>query len=158
VKRLGTDALLQGGGALALAILMFATRWYGETGAPPAAFTAPIASSAGAWQTLGAVRWLLVATLIVALASALASAITRTGALTGSGALRSAALVLALASVVALFIRVLLVPPSGSVDDIKIGGFLALISVAVIAVGAKRPPARLRARDAANGETRPKVA
>jgi hypothetical protein len=67
------------GGAVALFIATFLFKWFGGTasGSVPGGPTVTISSSANAWHTLSNTRWLLLATILAALALVLAAAAER---------------------------------------------------------------------------------
>ncbi len=64
------------GGAVALFIATFLFKWFGGTasGSVPGGPTVTISSSANAWHTLSDTRWLLLATILAALALVVAAA------------------------------------------------------------------------------------
>jgi hypothetical protein len=125
---------LSAGGASALLVLTLATRWYGVVQLSGSAFRAGSQSAAGGWQELGAVRWLIVVTVAVALLGALLERVE----LARSIRQRAGICVGALGGLTALALiyRVLVSPPSApSVVDIKLGAFLAVLSACAVATG-----------------------
>jgi hypothetical protein len=64
------------GGAVALFIATFLFKWFGgsATGSAPGGATVTIGSSANAWHSLSDTRWLLLATILAALALVVAAA------------------------------------------------------------------------------------
>ena len=64
------------GGAVALGIATFLFKWFGgtATGSVPGGPTVAISSSANAWHSLSDTRWLLLATILAALALVVAAA------------------------------------------------------------------------------------
>jgi hypothetical protein len=67
------------GGAVALCIATFLFKWFGgaATGSVSGGATVTISSSANAWHSLSDTRWLLLATILVALAVVFAAAAAR---------------------------------------------------------------------------------
>ncbi len=119
--------LLRAGGALALVVLMFATRWYGLSTPAHGSFGAAGSTAAGVWSTLTIVRWLL----LVAVAAGLLSLVVR------HGRVADLALLLGLVATGALFYRLLIVlPDPHAVLDVKVGGYLALIACGALTLGA----------------------
>jgi formate hydrogenlyase subunit 3/multisubunit Na+/H+ antiporter MnhD subunit len=122
-------------GGLALLILMFAFKWYGVAGVAGRTTTEPATqSSVNAWDGLSIVRWLMLATILLALGSfALHSTQRAHGSrtntspwLTAIGALTAALLIY----------RVFIVLPNGSeVLDQKLGAVLGVLAGVAIAFG-----------------------
>jgi hypothetical protein len=140
------DMLLQLIGGLVLVLVSFLTKWYGAAGRSSSPFSAPEAVALGPWQTLTVIRWLLVLTATAALLGA-ASSGHRV-----SRVVRPATLVIAAVCTVALFYRVLINPPQpAGVDDVKAGGYLALLAAGAITLGAFRPRVPPASRRAAPG-------
>lgn len=120
------------GGAIVLLAVTLATRWYGVIEPPSHAGAAGVQSSAGAWSELHTIRWLLVATAVAALIRPVLARIAVSAGRVGN-ALEAT---LAWVASISLFVRVLVDPPApGSVDDIKLGAYLALLSTLTLAVG-----------------------
>jgi hypothetical protein len=67
------------GGSVALFIATFLFKWFGgtATGSVPGGATVTISSSANAWHSLSDTRWLLLATILAALALSFAAAAER---------------------------------------------------------------------------------
>jgi hypothetical protein len=115
------------GGALALAILMFATRWYGLSTPARGTFGAAGSTAAHAWSMLPVVRWFL----LLAIAGALASV------LIPHRGMADAAVVFGLIAAGTLFYRLLIVlPDPDAVLDVKLGGYGALLACAALTIGA----------------------
>src|SRR6201995_2263679 len=97
--------------ALVLLFVMFATKWYGVDEIPGRVATrTQVTHAANAWHALSIVRWLMLATIIVAVGSVLLHGSQRThGSKTNTGPL-----VAVLGSVTAAVViyRVLIVLPS----------------------------------------------
>ncbi len=90
------------GGAVALFIATFLFKWFGgnASGTVPGGPTVTIASSANAWQSLSNTRWLLLATILAAVALVVAAAAQREL----PTPIPPSAVVVALASVSAVFV------------------------------------------------------
>ncbi len=131
------------GGAVALFIATFLFKWFGgtATGSVPGGPTVTIVSSANAWHSLSDTRWLLLLTILAALALVVAAA--------GGRALPSpispTAVLAALAAVTAVFVlyRILEHPHAsatfGSVSvtyGAQLGLYLGFLACLVIVYGA----------------------
>jgi hypothetical protein len=133
--RIYAGKLISATSALLLLALLFGTKWYGVAGVPdPSAARPAISTAENGWDGLTVVRWVILATIAVALGSLFLlvsqrghGAKTDTSRLvTGFGALTS----------VLLIYRVLIVLPAGSeVIDQKLGAVLGLLCALGIAVG-----------------------
>jgi hypothetical protein len=133
--RVMVGELVSAGAALLLLVIMFVTEWYGVAGVPDPSYARPAVSTAeNGWNALTITRWVLVATIVVAIGSVLLhisqrehGTKTNTGFLVaGLGAVSSALLVY----------RVLIaLPQDGKVIDQKLGAFLALLCALTIAWG-----------------------
>ena len=136
--RLRQGALISAGSALVLLIVMFATKWYGVDEIPGRVATrTQVTHAANAWHALSIVRWLMLATIIVAVGTVLLHGSQRShGTKTNTGPL-----VAVLGSITAAVViyRVLIVLPSaGSVVDQKFGaiiGVLAAIARCLVSLG-----------------------
>jgi hypothetical protein len=127
--------LISATSALLLLALLFATKWYGVAGVPdPSAARPAISTAENGWDGLTLVRWVIVATIVVALGSVFLHASQRghgtktdtSRFVTGFGALTS----------ILLAYRVLIVLPAGDrVIDQKLGAFLGLLCALGITVG-----------------------
>ena len=70
--RLRQGALISAGSALVLLVVMFATKWYGVDEIPGRVATrTQVTHAANAWHALTIVRWLMLATIIVAVGTVL---------------------------------------------------------------------------------------
>lgn len=125
--------LISGGSALALLVIMFALAWYGVVGTTGIGRSR--AAAENAWHALTFLRWLMLLTIAVAVGSVILHASQRShGAKTST-----AAVVTALGAVTAslLIYRTLIALPAlNEVVDLKLGGFLGLLSAIAVAIGA----------------------
>lgn len=138
INRLRSGDRMIAVGAIALFIFMFFFKWFGiDVPAIVSAFVAAshVSTSANAWHTLEAIRWLLFITVLVSLAWVL---------LQGLG--RRLELPISLSTIVAglgatctllVLYRVLISHPFPHAQ-VKIGAWLGLISCALIAYGGYR--------------------
>ncbi|HET9102952.1 MAG TPA: hypothetical protein VFN55_06315 [Solirubrobacteraceae bacterium] len=122
-------------GALALLVLMFATKWYGVAGVPdPSAARPAISTAENAWDGLTLVRWVMLACILTVLGSVVLHASQRahgTRTDTSLVILGLGGLTFAL-----LFYRVLLVlPQPDRVIDQKLGAVLGLACALAITLG-----------------------
>ena len=116
-----TDLTLRIGGAVTVAVCLFALPWYGRSLPAAGAFAAAHASTVTGWSSVGPLRFLLLLTAVVP---------------------ARPAVVLAGVSGVWLLLRLTwLVPDPGAVLDPALGGFLALAGVGAIGLGAWESPA-----------------
>ena len=125
--------------ALALLALMFTLKWYGVDGIPG---HSALYRTVNAWEALSVIRWLMLATILVAVITPLVHAAA--GPSRGSGAL-----VAALSGITALLLayRVLIeLPDSNAVLDQKLGAYLGLLAAVAIAVGSYDAVAAIAAR------------
>ena len=122
-------------GALQLAILMFATKWYGVAGVPdPSAARPAISTAENAWDGLSIVRWVMLLCILVALGSVVLHASQRSHGTRTDTSL----VILGIGGVTfaLLFYRVLLVLPQASkVIDQKLGAVLGLTCALAITLG-----------------------
>jgi hypothetical protein len=121
--------------ALLLLVLMFATRWYGVAGVPdPSAARPAISTAVNGYNGLSVVRWVMLATICVALGSVVLHASQRThGSRTDTSL---AVTVLGSLTGLLLIYRVLIdLPAAGRVTDQKLGAFLGLLCALGIALG-----------------------
>ncbi len=123
--------LVSAAGAAVLLGLMFLTEWYGVDGIPG---RSQVSSAENAWHGLTVVRWLMLATILVALGSLLIHATQRDhGAQTETGGVIA---VLGTLTAAVLTWRVLIVLPSpAAVVDQKLGAYLGVLSAYAIALG-----------------------
>lgn len=161
-KRLGflrhthTGEFVAAASALALCVALFALAWFGSDQPPGRANGAERATTENGWDGLTIVRWLIVATVIVAVGSLLLHISQRAhGASTDTAA---AVTVLGLLTALALTYRVLIdLPSAPSVVDQKVGAYLGLLSAYGVALGGYHAlrAARLRDRALAAGQAPP---
>ena len=114
---------------------MFATKWYGVDEIPGRVATrTQVTHAANAWNALTIVRWLMLATIVVAVGSVLLHGSQRRhGAKTNTGALVA---LLGSITAIALFIRVLVdLPSPNSVVDQKLGAFIGVLAAIGVALG-----------------------
>jgi hypothetical protein len=156
--RLRQGAVITAGSALLLLVVMFATKWYGVDEIPGRVATrTQVTHAANAWHALSIVRWLMLATIIVAVGSVLLHGSQRThGSKTNTGPL-----VALLGSITAavLIYRVLIdLPAAGSVVDQKLGAIIGVIAAIGIAFGGYESTLeeRERARRAVHSSRAPK--
>jgi hypothetical protein len=132
-----------------LLVLMLVFAWYGVDGIPgrPGSRGHVIATETG-WQGLTGVRWLVLLTVLVALATLAVHAVGP--ARQTVAGLRLALLVLGSATALALITRVLIdLPSPGRVVDQKLGALLGAIASLGIAYGSSDAVREQRARLAA---------
>lgn len=146
--------LTAGGFALGLLVLMFALQWYGVDGIPGrTAVGAGIVSSENAWHGLSVVRWLMLLTIILALASAAVHVWHPSRRWVAE--IRLAVLLVGTLTAVLLVLRVLIALPSPDrVVDQKLGAVLGLICACGIALGAYESVREQRARRIALARSR----
>ncbi len=123
--------LVSAAAALVLLLTMFAFAWYGVDGIPG---QTQVSSAENAWHGLTLVRWLMLATIIVALGSLVLHATQRRhGTQTNTGSLVAG---LGALTALALTWRVLIdLPSPPSVVDQKLGAYLGLLSAFAITFG-----------------------
>jgi hypothetical protein len=148
-RSLTRGELVSGVSAVVLLVLTLGVPWYGVDGIPGRPGAGGPSTQTG-WAGLSDVRWLILLTVLLALATLAVHAI-------GAGrqtvaALRLALLVVAWANVVALVVRVLIdLPSSDRVVDQKLGALLALLAALATAFGASEAVREQRLRLAAAG-------
>jgi hypothetical protein len=133
--RLRQGALITASSALVLLVVMFATKWYGVDEIPGRVATrTQVTHAANAWHALTIVRWLMLATIVVAVGSVLLHGSQRShGSKTNTGALVA---VLGSITAVVLIYRVLIdLPSAGSVVDQKLGAIIGVLAAIGIAFG-----------------------
>src|SRR5689334_10387440 len=156
--RLRQGALITASSALVLLLVMFATKWYGVDEIPGRVATrTQVTHAANAWHALTIVRWLMLATIIVAIGSVLLHGSQRShGSKTNTGALVA---VLGSVTAVVLIYRVLIdLPSAGSVVDQKFGAIIGVLAAVGIAIGGYEAmlEERERARRGAHSSRAPK--
>jgi hypothetical protein len=132
--------------ALLLLIVMFAFRWYAVDGVPARASSPDtVVSAENAWEGLTVVRWLMLVTIVVALAAVAIH--TRGPTRAAVARLRLALLALATLTAAVVSFRVLIDPPSPDrVVDQKLGAVIGVIAALGIAFGAYECVREQRAR------------
>jgi hypothetical protein len=133
VDRLRRGELVAGASGLLLLVFMFALTWYAVTGAlRPTLAALGRPTSYNGWEGLTAVRWLLLATALVALALAYFQAAQRAPAIPVS--LAVSVTVLGALSVLTLIYKVLINTPRSGLDQ-RAGAYLGLLAAIGIAYG-----------------------
>lgn len=129
--RVQLGELISAGSALLLLVLMFTTEWYGVAGVPDPSYARPAISGAeDGWDGLTIIRWVVLATIVVAIGSVVQRG---RGTETGTGRLVAT---LGTVSSLLLAYRVLIVlPGGGAVIDQKLGAVLGLVCALGIAWG-----------------------
>jgi hypothetical protein len=132
--------------AVLLLVFLFATEWYGVAGVPdPSAARPAISGAETGWEGLSLVRWVVLATALVAIGSVLLHASQRRHG-TKTDTSRLVAGLGALTSLLLIY-RVLIALPSGAkVIDQKLGAVLGLICALGVALGGCESIAEHRAR------------
>ncbi len=135
ISRLRPGEIIAGASAVLLLVVMFSVPWYRvKSTLSPTASTLGVSTSINGWDSLGHVRWLLIATIVAALALAYFQAARRAPAIPVN--LSVIVTVLGLVSALALIYRVLInVPGSDSVVDVRVGAYLGLASALAILYG-----------------------
>ncbi len=132
--RLRRGEWLAGTGAVVLLVSMFLLSWYGPTSTlSRAAGGSGLSSSANAWHTLTTARWVMLITIVLALALAYFQGARRSPAVPVS--LSVFVTVFALITVVILIDRVLIDPPGGDLAEAKAGAYIGLLSAIVMLLG-----------------------
>lgn len=145
-SRPGTGELVSAGCALALLILLLTTAWYGVAGVPDPSYARPaVSGTETGWDGLTDVRWVIVATTIVAVgAVALRISQREHGRQTDASGVVTA---LGLLCTALLVYRVLIaLPSSDKVLDQKLGALLGLACAVGIALGGYESIVRRRER------------
>ena len=135
LSRLRRGELIAGGGAVVLAASMFLMPWYGVKSplAPTAAGFGP--TSWDGWHGLTNVRWLVLVTILLALALVWLQATRRAPALPVTFGV--IVMVIGVVTTLALIYRVLIdVPGGSSIVERKAGGFVGLIATIAVFCGA----------------------
>lgn len=138
--------LLSAASALVLLVVMFTTEWYGVAGVPDPSYARPAISSAeNGWDGLTVIRWVLLATILVAIGSVFLHASQRAHG-TKTDTSRLVAALGALSSALLIYRVLIALPGDGSVLDQKLGAFLGLLGGLGIAWGGYESMIEQRAR------------
>jgi hypothetical protein len=138
--RLRRGELIAGASALLLLVFMFLFKWYGLGGAVPSDLVTAIGSrlhvstAQNAWHAMTILRWLMLVTILAALALPLLQATRRSPAVPVS----MSVIVTVLGSLTAILLvyRVLInLPGNDKFIDQKVGAVLGLVSALGIALG-----------------------
>jgi hypothetical protein len=134
-SRLRRGELIAGGGAVVLAVSLFLLPWYGlRSPLGPTAASLGASTSFDGWNGLSHLRWLVLVTILVALALVWLQATRRAPALPVSASV--VLTVLGFLTVLALIYRVVInVPGSDSLVDRKVGAFVGLLAAIVMTYG-----------------------
>ncbi len=135
-SRLRRGEWIAGISALLLLVFLFALPWYGVSGGiGKTAAALGLSTSVNGWDGLTHLRWLVMVTILSALALAYNQATRKAPAI--PAALSVIVTVLATLSTLLLIYRVLInVPGSDSVMQQKAGAYLGLLSAVVLTYGA----------------------
>ena len=149
--------MLSSGGGLALLFLLLTAKWYGVVGLPHSADRSGIQTAAGAWSELAVLRWLILATALVAVGASILHFTQRSHGTQSD--LSPAIATLGTLTSLGLIYRVLIDPPSPrSVVDVKLGAYVALLSAVAIALGGIESMREVRDRRRATaGRSRPRA-
>jgi hypothetical protein len=132
--------------AVLLLVLLFATKWYGVAGVPdPSAARPAISTAENGWDGLTVIRWVILATIIVALGSVLLHASQR-GHGTKTDTSRLVTAFGAVTSILLIYRVLLVLPASSEVIDQKLGAVLGLLCALGIATGGHESIGEQRAR------------
>jgi hypothetical protein len=136
LSRLRRGEWIAGGGAVLLAAAMFLTPWYGvKSPLGPTAATLGQTTSWDGWHGLTNLRWLVLITILLALALVWLQATRRAPALPVSFGV--IVMVVGVVTTLALIYRVLIdVPGGSSIVERKAGGFVGLVASIAIFSGA----------------------
>jgi hypothetical protein len=144
--RVHVGELVSATSALLLLALLFATKWYGVAGVPdPSAARPAISTAENGWDGLTEVRWLILATVAVALGSVFLHASQRRHG-TKTDTSRLVAAFGAATSAVLVYRVLIMLPASNQVIDQKLGAFLGLLCALGVAVGGCESIGEQRAR------------
>jgi hypothetical protein len=132
---LAPGEMLSAASALALLVSMFVLGWYGTVGPPRGPEGSGLSSAENAWHGLTVLRWLMLLTIV----AVLGSLVLHARRCSRPRPLETAWVFVSLAGLTTagLIFRVLIDPPTpSSVVDVKLGGYLGLISGVGILIGA----------------------
>ncbi len=138
LRRLRSGEMIAGAGGVLLLIFMFALKWYAVSGALSRMFVSlGRPTSWSGWSGLTHLRWLLLVTILAALALAFFQAARQAPAIPVTTSV--IVTVLAGLSVLALIYRVLITPPGpGGFVDRQAGAYLGLLAAIGIGYGGYR--------------------
>ncbi len=132
ISRLRAGEIIAAASAVLLLVFMFALPWYSVKSATLS--TVALSTKVDGWQALTHIRWLMVVTIIAALALAYFQATRRAPAIPVS--LSVILTVLGLLTALVLVYRVLInVPGSDDLVDVKTGAYLGLLGALGILYG-----------------------
>ena len=120
--------------AFVLLVLMFAFAWYGTAGVPGRSVQAAGSGSETGWEGLHVIRWVVLATAVLALGTAVLHR-TQRGHGTRTDASTAITLLGALTSVLLGYRVLIALPSSSTVVDQKLGAVLGLLCALGIAFG-----------------------
>lgn len=144
--RVRVGELVSAASALVLLVVMFATQWYGVAGVPDPSYARPAISTAeNGWDGLTVIRWVLLATILVAVGSVFLHASQRAHG-TKTDTSRLVAALGALSSALLIYRVLIALPGDGTVLDQKLGAFLGLVGAVGIAWGGYESVLEQRAR------------
>ncbi len=134
-SRLRRGEWIAGAGAVLLLAFMFLLNWYGLKGTfAPTASTLGISTSVNAWDGLTNLRWLMLITIVVALALVYFQGTRRAPAIPVT--LSLLVMLLGGLTVLLLIYRVLINQPGpGDLVSAKLGAYLGLVAAAAITYG-----------------------
>jgi hypothetical protein len=132
VRRIVHGEPLSACSAVALLVAMYGLEWFGVDGIPGR--TPSLAWAVNAWHGLTLVRWVMLATIVVALGAPLLHATQRShGAKTStSGTILAAGL---LTSGLLIYRVLIILPSANRVVDQKLGAFIGVLCALGIALG-----------------------
>lgn len=142
--------LISATSALLVLVLMLALPWYEVDGIPGRARSgARVTTAQTGWEGLTGLRWLVLVTVLVALAAVIMHAARPSRQMVAG--VRLALLVLGSLSAVALVVRVLIdLPSPDRVVDQKVGAVLGMLAALAVVLGASDAVREQRARLAAS--------
>ncbi len=124
--RVHVGELISAASALLLLVIMFGLKWYGVAGVPDPSYARPAVSGAeDGWNGLPGVRWVLLATILVAVGSVVLHASQRTHG-TKTDTSRVVTVLGTITSLLLVYRVLIALPGGGSVIDQKLGAVLGL--------------------------------
>jgi hypothetical protein len=134
-SRLRRGEVIVSAGAIVLLALMFVTPWYGLSGAAQQSTQAlGHSTTLNAWHALTTLRWLMLTTILCALALAYFQGAREAPALPTS----LGVFALVLGAITSLLIIYRLINPPGDLWHVRVGAFLGLAASLVMTYGAYR--------------------